>query len=98
VIKPSPATPLTALKLLELFSTPDLVLTVLADDAATAELTRAPEVALVTFTGSAKVGWQIRAQVPHKPVTLELGGNAWVIVMEDTPESAYPAIARRIAG
>lgn len=104
LIKPSPFTPLTALKLVELFlqaggpKLAGLVQVVLADDLVTAELTRAPETAMISFTGSARVGWLIRGQAPQKPTTLELGGNAWVIVMEDTPESHLPAIAKRIAG
>jgi aldehyde dehydrogenase (NAD+)/glyceraldehyde-3-phosphate dehydrogenase (NADP+) len=99
LIKPSPYTPLTALRLQELFSSvPGLVQVVLADDNATASLTRSPEVAYISFTGSAKVGWQIRRQAPEKPTTLELGGNAWVIIMEDTPVDLIPQIAKRISG
>lgn len=100
LIKPSPATPLTAMRLASIFERlhPGLMQTVLADDESTAALTQAPEVAMVSFTGSAAVGWRIRSQAPRKPVTLELGGNAWVLLLEDTPESGYAAIARRIAG
>jgi acyl-CoA reductase-like NAD-dependent aldehyde dehydrogenase len=98
VIKPSPFTPLTSMKLAELFSkrVPDLVQVVLATDADTAALTSAKEIAFVSFTGSAKVGWTIRKQVPEKPCALELGGNAWALVMEDTPRSAFAGIADRI--
>ncbi len=102
LIKPSPATPLTAIRFAELFKqagAPDgLVTVVLADDDATATLTRAPEIKMVSFTGSARVGKLIRAQAVDKPVTLELGGNAWVIVMDDVAQSDLPAIAKRIAG
>jgi aldehyde dehydrogenase (NAD+)/glyceraldehyde-3-phosphate dehydrogenase (NADP+) len=102
LIKPSPATPLTAMRFAELFveagAPHGLVQVVLADDEATASLTRAPEIKMVSFTGSARVGKLIRAQVVDKPVTLELGGNAWVIVMDDVAQSDLPAIARRIAG
>jgi acyl-CoA reductase-like NAD-dependent aldehyde dehydrogenase len=102
LIKPSPATPLTALRFAELFAEAGapqgLVQVVLADDEATAALTRAPEMKMVSFTGSARVGKLIRAQAADKPVTLELGGNAWAIVMEDVAPSDLPAIAKRIAG
>jgi len=102
VIKPSPATPRTALRFAELFKeagAPEgLVQVVLADDEATASLTRAPEIKMVSFTGSARVGKLVRAQAAEKPVTLELGGNAWVIVMDDVAPSDLPAIAKRIAG
>ncbi len=103
LIKPSPYTPLTALKLAELFnsreldSEPGLVQVVLADDAATAKLTQAKEVAMVSFTGSETIGWMIKRQAPEKPIALELGGNAWVVVAEDTPEALFPQIAQKIA-
>jgi aldehyde dehydrogenase (NAD+)/glyceraldehyde-3-phosphate dehydrogenase (NADP+) len=102
LIKPSPATPLTAIRFAELFAEAGapkgLVQVILADDDATAALTRAPEIKMVSFTGSARVGKLIRAQAIDKPVTLELGGNAWVIVMDDVPQSDLPAIAKRITG
>jgi glyceraldehyde-3-phosphate dehydrogenase (NADP+) len=37
---------------------------------------------LLTFTGSAEVGWRMRAEAGTKRVTLELGGNAAVIIDE----------------
>lgn len=40
-------------------------------------------IAAVSFTGSDRVGWHIRAQRPHIPVTLELGGNAFALIDED---------------
>jgi glyceraldehyde-3-phosphate dehydrogenase (NADP+) len=42
-----------------------------------------PRVRLITFTGSARAGWQIRAKAGTKRVALELGGNAGVIVEPD---------------
>jgi glyceraldehyde-3-phosphate dehydrogenase (NADP+) len=38
----------------------------------------------VTFTGSAEVGWEIKRKAWKKKVTLELGGNAGVIVDRDS--------------
>jgi acyl-CoA reductase-like NAD-dependent aldehyde dehydrogenase len=38
------------------------------------------DVALITFTGSPPVGWEIRARAPRKKVGLELGNNAPVII------------------
>jgi acyl-CoA reductase-like NAD-dependent aldehyde dehydrogenase len=38
---------------------------------------------LLTFTGSAEVGWGMKARAGRKKVVLELGGNAAVIVMPD---------------
>lgn len=99
VIKPSSMTPMSAIRLAALFEkhVPGLVQVALTHDEGTRELTRAREIAMVSFTGSARVGFEIRRQVPDRPVTLELGGNAWCIVAEDLPESAYAAVARRIA-
>jgi glyceraldehyde-3-phosphate dehydrogenase (NADP+) len=42
-----------------------------------------PRIRLVTFTGSARAGWQIRQRAARKKVVLELGGNAGVIVEAD---------------
>lgn len=99
VVKPSPATPLTALRLAEIVGEcggAGLMTVVMASDAQTAKLTAAPEVAMVSFTGSARVGWLVREQAPRKPVTLELGGNAWCLVAGDVPEADLPGIARRV--
>jgi acyl-CoA reductase-like NAD-dependent aldehyde dehydrogenase len=40
-------------------------------------------IAMLTFTGSPAVGWGLRARAGRKRVTLELGGNAPVIVNDD---------------
>ncbi|MGH2581927.1 MAG: aldehyde dehydrogenase family protein, partial [Anaerolineales bacterium] len=42
-----------------------------------------PRIKLLTFTGSPAVGWGLKARAGMKRVTLELGGNAGVIVHED---------------
>jgi len=42
-----------------------------------------PRVRMVTFTGSARAGWQIRERAARKKVALELGGNAGVIIERD---------------
>ena len=41
---------------------------------------------LVSFTGSAKVGWELKAHSGRKRVLLELGGNAALIVHGDWPD------------
>lgn len=97
IIKPSPFTPLITLRCAELFSDePGLVQVLIANDEQTIELTQAPEIKTISFTGSARVGWLIRQQAPHRPTLLELGGNAWVVVCEDTPREKFSAIAQRI--
>ena len=87
VLKPAPKAPLSALVLGELLADTDLptgswsVLTV--PDAAMPDLVADPRLPVVSFTGSGPVGWRIRAAVPTKHVTLELGGNAAVLVAAD---------------
>jgi acyl-CoA reductase-like NAD-dependent aldehyde dehydrogenase len=88
VLKPAGQTPISALKLAEILvdaGLPQGWLSVIpgpGSDVGNAivehELTRA-----LTFTGSAKVGWEIRSRVPHKKVNLELGSNAPMIVHAD---------------
>lgn len=45
---------------------------------------------LLTFTGSPVVGWSLKSRAGRKRVTLELGGNAAVIVNDDA-DVAYAA-------
>jgi glyceraldehyde-3-phosphate dehydrogenase (NADP+) len=51
---------------------------------------------MVTFTGSAEVGWQIKSRAGKKKVCLELGGNAAVVVEPDA-DLAY-AVKRSVLG
>ena len=87
VVKPAPATPLTALLLGELLAETDLpagmfsVLPVPNDRMA--GLVEDPRLPVVSFTGSVPVGWQLKERVPRKHVVLELGGNAAVVVCAD---------------
>ncbi|MBI3132143.1 MAG: aldehyde dehydrogenase family protein [Acidobacteria bacterium] len=53
-----------------------------------------PGVAVVSFTGSERVGHHLRALLPQKPVLLELGGNAAVVL--DAGIDAE-AVARQLA-
>jgi acyl-CoA reductase-like NAD-dependent aldehyde dehydrogenase len=55
-----------------------------------------PRVRMITFTGSARAGWAIRRRAPTKRVTLELGGNAAVMI---EPDADLEHAARRcVAG
>jgi acyl-CoA reductase-like NAD-dependent aldehyde dehydrogenase len=47
---------------------------------------------LVSFTGSAKVGWVLKAHSGRKRVLLELGGNAALIVCADWPDLDEAAV------
>ncbi len=42
-----------------------------------------PRIQILSFTGSAKVGWHLQSKAVGKKIILELGGNAAVIVNED---------------
>jgi acyl-CoA reductase-like NAD-dependent aldehyde dehydrogenase len=88
IVKPAPQTPFTALALGEVIlkaGWPDEALAVLplsnADTAWLAE--KEDRIKLVSFTGSAKVGWELKAHSGRKRVLLELGGNAALIVHGD---------------
>ena len=87
IVKPASATPLGALFLGELFAETDLpggMLSVLPLSSDRAEpLIRDRRVAKVSFTGSSPVGWKLKGLDPRKHFTLELGGNAGVIVHSD---------------
>jgi glyceraldehyde-3-phosphate dehydrogenase (NADP+) len=87
LIKPAPQTPLTALLLAEVgleAGVPPGGLNVLPCDNRVAErLVVDPRFKLLSFTGSAAVGWMLKAKCGKKKVVLELGGNAGVIVEQD---------------
>jgi acyl-CoA reductase-like NAD-dependent aldehyde dehydrogenase len=99
VLKPAPATPLTALALGEILAETDLpagswsILPV--GNEASARLVTDPRLPVVSFTGSVPVGWGIRDSVPRKHVALELGGNAAVLVCPDWTDLDFAA--QRIA-
>lgn len=84
ILKPSPFTPLTALALASLckrIGLPPGVLNVVICKNEEAELILKDErIKMLSFTGSADVGWNLKALAGKKKVVLELGGNASVIV------------------
>jgi acyl-CoA reductase-like NAD-dependent aldehyde dehydrogenase len=87
IIKPAPQTPLTALRLGHILveaGWPAGAISVLpcANEVA-AKLVADERPRMLSFTGSAAVGWQLKAQAGRKRVTLELGGNAAILVHED---------------
>ena len=89
VLKPSPFTPLTAMVIAEAAAEAELprgVVNIVTGDATVGhQLSTAPEVDLVTFTGSDAVGAAIAAQAAPtlKRVVLELGGKSAMIVRAD---------------
>ena len=87
LVKPAPQTPLTALLLgevaLEAGVPPGGLNVVPCDNTIAERLAVDPRFRLLSFTGSAAVGWMLRAKAGKKKVVLELGGNAGVIVEPD---------------
>jgi acyl-CoA reductase-like NAD-dependent aldehyde dehydrogenase len=87
VLKPAPQTPLSSLLMAEVVQQagwPDGALNVLPlsnDDAGV--LVTDDRIKMISFTGSAAVGWQIKKNCGKKKVILELGGNAGVIIHSD---------------
>jgi acyl-CoA reductase-like NAD-dependent aldehyde dehydrogenase len=86
IVKPSPRTPLTSLLLGEVFlesGLPRAAVQVVPMEVETIDAVLEDDrVAMISFTGSAQVGWLLRGRAARKQVTLELGGNAPVIVDE----------------
>ncbi len=86
VLKPAPATPMTALLLGEILAETDLpagMFSVLPmPNELAAPLITDERLPVVSFTGG-PFGWEIQRRAPHKHVTLELGGNAAAVVLDD---------------
>jgi glyceraldehyde-3-phosphate dehydrogenase (NADP+) len=87
VVKPASSTPLSALALAEICAEAGLPaggLGVVACDRVVGQrLVEDDRLKLLTFTGSAEVGWRMKRDAGKKRVTLELGGNAAAIVLPD---------------
>ncbi|MEJ2665499.1 MAG: aldehyde dehydrogenase family protein [Deinococcales bacterium] len=87
VLRPASQTPLSALKLAAIVQEsafPDGAFSVVPSTTAdAAPLVEDERIRLLTFTGSPAVGWALKGRAGRKRVTLELGGNAGVIVHKD---------------
>jgi glyceraldehyde-3-phosphate dehydrogenase (NADP+) len=100
VLKPPPQDPLSTMLLAGIVREsgyPDGAISILPctnDDAA--PLLDDPRIRMISFTGSARVGWMIKQRAPMKRVALELGGNAAVIVEPDA--DIEHAVKRCVAG
>ena len=84
ILKPPPQAPLTSIKLAELVEAsgfPAEAFSVLPCRNEIAEkLVTDPRIKMLSFTGSAAVGWSLKSKAGKKKMLLELGGNAGVIV------------------
>ncbi|MEY4761497.1 MAG: hypothetical protein RLZZ200_1353 [Pseudomonadota bacterium] len=98
VIKPSPYTPLSTIRMVELMNEvlpPGVVNCVTGDDALGAAMSSHPGIAKMVFTGSTSTGRKIMASAAPtlKRITLELGGNdAGVVLPDADPKAIAPGL------
>lgn len=98
ILKPPPQAPSSSLLLAEICIKAGIVedsLSVLPASNQVADMLVTDErVKMLSFTGSAKVGWDMKNRCGKKKICLELGGNASVILNDDADLSfAIPRIA-----
>ncbi len=100
VLKPASLTPISALKIAEILAETDLpkgAFSILPCPREHADvLVTDDRFKLLSFTGSDQVGWDMKARAGRKKVTLELGGNAAVLIEPDTEIS--DALIDRVIG
>ena len=100
VLKPASRTPIGAIIIGEVLAETDLpkgAFSILPCHREGADLFTTDErFKLLSFTGSPDVGWDLKARAGKKPVILELGGNAAVIVDEDA--DLHDAVERIVFG
>jgi acyl-CoA reductase-like NAD-dependent aldehyde dehydrogenase len=98
ILKPAPTTPLTALKLGALIKDilPPGVLNIITDaNDLGGEMTKHPDIRKISFTGSTETGKKVMASAADalKRVSLELGGNDALIVLDDVdPKETAPKV------
>ena len=101
VLKPAERTPFTALLLgqlaIEAGYHPEGVSVLTCDVSDAGPFSEDERFRLLSFTGSDKIGWQLRARAAKMRAALELGGDAAVIVSDQTDEATRAAAAKRIA-
>jgi len=102
VLKPSERTPIGALIIGEILAATDLpkgafsILPARLEDVA--PFIEDPRIRLVSFTGSGKVGWDLKARAGKAKVVLELGGNAACIVDADQTTDMDRVVDRLLFG
>lgn len=86
ILKPARSTPLSVLELAKIIAQTELpkgaVSILPMDRVAGNQLVTDNRFAKLSFTGSPEVGWQMKREAGKKKITLELGGNAGVIISE----------------
>jgi glyceraldehyde-3-phosphate dehydrogenase (NADP+) len=94
IVRPASQTPISSIKLAEIILEagwpPGGIAVVPCSTGVAAPLVEDARIKVLTFTGSPAVGWDLRKRAGQKMVTLELGGNAGVIVHKDA-DTEYAA-------
>jgi glyceraldehyde-3-phosphate dehydrogenase (NADP+) len=100
IVKPSQRTPLTALLLGEVFlesGLPTSALQIVPMDVKYMDsVLNDDRISMISFTGSAAVGWDLKQKIGKKALALELGGNAPVIV--DSTAHIDSSISKTLTG
>lgn len=100
ILKPASSTPLSTLELAKIIDRTDLpkgAVSILPMDRKTGnQLVTDERFALLSFTGSPEVGWEMKKNSGKKKVVLELGGNAGVIVTKSA--DVETAVKKCLAG
>lgn len=100
VVKPSQQAPISTLMLARLIHDagcpPGVINAVNVESKHVLPCAKRDEVKMLSFTGSPPVGWMLKKEFAEKRVSLELGGNASVIVCEDADLDW--AVPRMISG
>lgn len=96
LLKPAPQTPFSAHALVRAilkagWPADALAFLPLSNEGAAYLVAEEDRIRVLSFTGSARVGWELKAKAAKKRVLLELGGNAAVIVHRDWPDLADAA-------
>src|SRR5699024_10745030 len=97
ILKPASYTPIGALLIADVLAETDLpegAFSILPMSSKVADkLVTDERIKLLSFTGSDKVGWDMKARAGKKKVVLELGGNAAVMIEPDADlETALPRV------
>jgi acyl-CoA reductase-like NAD-dependent aldehyde dehydrogenase len=86
VLKPPPQAPSAALLLAQIVqeagALPSALAVLPCDNAVAEQLATDARVRVLSFTGSARVGWELKRKAARARTLLELGGNAGVIVAD----------------
>lgn len=100
IFKPAPQAPLTGLELARIIESAGYPVkamsTIPCDNTVAEQLVRDERIAMLSFTGSAAVGWKLKQIAGKKKILLELGGNAGAII--DESADLEDAVRKNVLG